>query len=568
VPQRDETDTPNEERPPGSLYDVGVAELARIRRIVRSCRGGTRGAIATAVCRELGWRRANGALRVRACRIVLARLAECGRLKLPPRRSRGPRPRAAESIAARAAADGESRTPATSAPTVRPVALRRITVRPIERAELRSFRAAMARHHYLGDGRVVGESIRHVAEVDGRWLALLAWGAAALKSRHREAWIGWDEATKHRRLHLVTNNVRFLVLPDARVPHLASAVLARSVARLSRDFEARYGHPVLVAETFVDCERFAGTCYRAANWTRLGETRGMARKGRGYEEHGRKKALFAIELERRARQLLAAPMLPPQILRRMAMARLPAVQVDVNALPLEGAGGLIEALRQICDPRDRRGLRHSFEGIVAAAVMACLSGMRSYEAIAEWAADLPREVCRRLRFHCWRAPSEATFRRVLQSVDGDEVDAVVGAWLATWAGNGAVAVDGKALRGSHDGETPAVHLISALTHDERVVVAQRNVGAKTNEIPEAGPLLRAVPLAGRTVTADALHTQRELATHLVDERGADYVFIVKGNQPTLLAQVEGVAWESLPPSGHDDGPRARTGRAAHDLADR
>lgn len=529
-----------------------------MREVVRRHRGATRSALARAVCQEFGWRSANGAPRVRACRDVLVRLAERGAIRLPPPRSGGARPRGVPEPS------GVAEPPAVE----RPVVPRRVVVRPIEPGELPAFCAALERHHYLGDARLVGESVRHVAEVEGRWVALLAWAAAALKSRHREAWIGWDEATKVRRLHFVANNVRFLVLPEARVPHLASAVLARSTRRLSGDFEARYGHPVLVAETFVDVERFRGTCYLAAGWTRLGLTRGMARRGRGYETHGRKKALFVLELEARAREMLAAPMLPPEILRRLPMAKLPQVVVDVNRLPLEGEGGLLEVLAAIPDPRHRRGRRHRFEGVLAASVMASLSGMQSYEAIAEWAAELPREVCRRLGFYCWKPPSEPTIRRVLQSVDADAVDRAAGAWLAAQTTSDGVALDGKTLRGSHDGERPAVHLLAAVTHGAGVVLAQRDVGEKTNEIPGAAPLLADVDLAGKTVTADALHTQVELAEHLVEERGADYVFTVKGNQPTLLAQLEAVAWESLPPSGQNAGPRARAGGAAHDPTDR
>ena len=426
----------------------------------------------------------------------------------------------------------------------------------------------MARHHYLGDGAIVGETVRHVAEFEGRWLALLAWGAAALKSRHREAWIGWDEATKYRRLHLVTNNVRFLVLPTARLPHLASAVLARSVRRLSRDFEARYGHPVLVAETFVDVARFRGTCYVAANWVRLGETRGMARKGRGYEAHGQKKALFVLPLEPRAREILAAPLLSPAILRRSKMATMPAVVVDVNKLPLDGKGGLIEMLREVTDPRSRRGIRYPLESVLALAVMATLSGMRSYESIAEWAADLPKELLRSLRCWCWRAPSEPTFRRVLQKMDAEEIDRRVGAWLFEQAADGAVSFDGKVLRGSRDGERPAVHLLSAVTHEQGVVVAQSQVEDKSNEIPGAAPLLEDLDLRGRTVTADAMHTQRALARHLVEDKGADYVFIAKKNQPTLLEDIEALEWESLPPSGPNDRQGTRSHRGAHDPAER
>jgi hypothetical protein len=545
-------------RKAGSLHEEVASGLSLVREVLRRHRGASRTALARAVCQQFGWRSANGAPRVRACRDVLVRLAQRGVIRLPAARSGGARPHGVPEPSRVA-------EPPLSRGIVAP---RRVVVRPVEPEEVPSFRALLERHHYLGDARLVGESVRHVAEVDGAWVALLAWAAAALKSRHREAWIGWDEATKVRRLHLVANNVRFLVLPEARVPHLASAVLARSTRRLSHDFESRYGHPVLVAETFVDVERFRGTCYLAANWTRLGLTRGMARRGRGYEAHGRKKAHYALELQRRAREMLAAPMLPPQVLRRLTTVKLPRVVVDVNKLPLEGQGGLLDVLSKIPDPRDRRGLRHCFEGVLAAAVMAGLSGMQGYEAIAEWTTELPRDVCRRLGFYCWKPPSEPTIRRVLQSVDADAVDRVVGAWLAAQAESEAVALDGKTLRGSHDGEQAAAHLLAAVTHGTGVVVAQGSVQEKSNEIPGAAPLLADVDISGKTVTADAMHTQVELAEHLVEERHADYVFTVKGNQPTLLAQLEAVGWESLPPSGHDIGPRARAGGAAHDPADR
>ena len=217
------------------------------------------------------------------------------------------------------------------------VPLAQVVVRPIDREELPRWRETMARWHYLGDGPIVGETLRYVAESAGRWVALLGWGAAALKSRHREAWVGWDEKTKYQRLHLVADNVRFLILPWVEVPCLATVVLSRNLHRLSRDWQVHYDHPILLAETFIDLARFRGTCYRAANWVYLGETRGVGRKGPGFVEHGRKKGLLVYPLHRRAREILAAPFPSPEILRRSSM---PAVQVDVNKLPLGGVSCL------------------------------------------------------------------------------------------------------------------------------------------------------------------------------------------------------------------------------------
>ncbi len=137
---------------------------------------------------------------------------------------------------------------------------------------------------------------------------------------------------------------------------------------------------------------------------------------------------------------------------------MPALTVDVNKLPLEGAGGLIEVLGEITDPRHRQGIRYPFASVLALAVMADLSGMRSYEAIAEWASDLPKDILRRLRCWCRRAPSEPTFRRVLQLVDASEIDRKVGEWLARQAGDGTISLDGKALRGSADGDNPMCYV--------------------------------------------------------------------------------------------------------------
>lgn len=198
---------------------------------------------------------------------------------------------------------------------------------------------------------MVGESIRYVAAIGYRWVALLAWGVAALKNRHREAWIGWDEALKWRRLHLIANNSRFLILPEVRLKNLASKTLATNLRRLSRDWQERYGHPILLVETFVDLSRFRGSSYRAAGWIPLGETRGFARSGSGYRAHGRPKMLFVRPVHSDVQRMLGAAFSPPVVSDRKEKIAV----IDVNRLPLEGADGLIDLLKTIVDPRKRRG---------------------------------------------------------------------------------------------------------------------------------------------------------------------------------------------------------------------
>jgi hypothetical protein len=186
-------------------------------------------------------------------------------------------------------------------------------------------------------------------------------------------------------------------------------------------------------------------------------------------------------------------------------------------------------------------VRYSLQSVLAVAVCATLAGARSFGALHEWAADQSEALRRRLRCRCGRAPSERTLRRVLQAVDAQELDTKVGQWLArlheTLEGR-ALALDGKTLRGSRDGEEGRpVHLLAAVVHGSAAVVAQTRVDEKTNEITRVKPLLSELDIAGAVVTADALLTQREIARHLVEDKDADYVFTVKDNQPSLRRDI-------------------------------
>ncbi|HEV2717791.1 MAG TPA: ISAs1 family transposase [Terriglobales bacterium] len=423
-----------------------------------------------------------------------------------------------------------------------------IVVRPVRCEERARWRHLMRTHHYLGLRSIVGQSLWYVALFQEQWLALLGWGAAALKCAPRDAWIGWSPALHWRRLHLIANNARFLVLPEGRRPNVASRILALNTQRLSQDWERYYGHPILLGETFVDAPRFRGTCYLAAGWLPLGQTLGFAKRGRGYVAHGRPKRVLVRPLCPEARQRLLASFLPPSHSSRKENP----FMLDVNGLPLEGEGGLIELLRTVVDPRKPRGVRHPVVTVVAIAVCAALSGARGFNAIAEWAKDLSRDTLRRLGSWRWTPPSEPTIRRVLQKLDADSLDAQLGPWLLQHGARDgpAVSVDGKTLRRAHDAGTKPPHLLSALLHQEGIVVAQREVGEKTNEIPELPRLLEPLPLDGAVVTADAMHTQEGTARYLVEEKKADYLFTVKDNQPTLKQDIADLHLESFPPSAH------------------
>jgi len=449
-----------------------------------------------------------------------------------------------------------------------------LVVRPIAPGERRRFDESLEAQHWLGAG-LVGEVMRYVAVEDGEWCALVGFGSAALCVRSREELLSWSDQQRHRRLRYVTNNQRFCVLDSHRRPNLASRVLGATLRRLSTDFEARWGHPVVLVETFTDPARHLGTCYAASNFTRLGTTSGYGRKAGRFVHHGEQKAYWLRPLRRDALGLLTAAFDPPALSTRRTMSAL-----DLNRLDLDSPAGLLARLEAVPDPRDPRGVRHRLAVILALATLATLRGATSLTAIGELAAELPEEALGRLSCRVSPstkrpiAPEESTIRRTLKVVDANAVDVVVNAWIAEQVRAGriaaqeavivgladlveldevpeqhddedrsddepepvllnAVAVDGKTLRGARIDAGRAVHLLSAMTHAEGATIAQRDVELKTNEITGFRPLLENLDLQGVVVTADALHAQRDHARFLVEDKRAHYVFGLKGNQPTL-----------------------------------
>jgi hypothetical protein len=278
--------------------EIRAADLAALRSLLAQHSQVGRKAFPRLVCQAWGWRQANGAWSECACRDLLLRLEERGEIVLPARRQARPHRRQLPvlPIDLIALVGLEVSDPAAD--------LDQIEVRPIAAAERLGWRLFMARYHYLGYRAPIGEHRLYAAFLDGELVALLGWAAAALRAPLRERYIGWDEPTKRQRLHLVVNNVRFLVLPWVRVRNLASKVLALNLRRLSTDWEQAYGHPVHLAETFVDTARFRGTCYRAANWVYLGQTAGRRKQGNAYAHTAAPKALYVFPLHARARQRL------------------------------------------------------------------------------------------------------------------------------------------------------------------------------------------------------------------------------------------------------------------------
>lgn len=408
-----------------------------------------------------------------------------------------------------------------------------LIVRPVTAQERSAWDTLMATHHYLGFQSLVGESIRYVAEIHGRWVALLGWCAAALKCQPRDTWIGWPQVIQWQRLHLIVNNSRFLILPGIHIPNLASRILSLNLKRLTNDWEQLHGHPVLLAETFVDSSRFAGTCYKAANWIYLGQTRGFGKSSYRYFHHGQSKSIFVRPLHKKTIRWLTDPLPHPQLVRKVTPMKFTKKQID----------DLINSLKALPDPRQKKGVRHRQLSILAIAICAVLCGARGYAAIAQWATWCSQKMLQRLwcRFdektQRYVPPSEPTIRRMLQSIDADAVDQSLGGWLASLFTTDAIGFDGKVLKGARREDGSKVHLLSAFVHQEGITIAQRQIESTSNEITAAQPLLQPLDLRGKVVTADAMHAQKELARFLVQDKHADYCFTVKDNQPTLKEDI-------------------------------
>jgi hypothetical protein len=261
-------------------------------------------AVAAAACHRFGWVRPSGQIPLAACSVMLRKLEARGLLRLPEARQRRPGGGHHEDAERLRLLDELGVIPGMV--ECQPEGL--FTLRPIAPEERDGFRMHLERHHYLGFKRSVGESMGYAAFVGQELVALLDWGAAVLRCLPRDEHIGWDDRARERKLPLVVGNRRFLVLPWIRIPHLASRILAANLRRLRRDWEAVYGHPVLLAETFVDLSRFKGTCYRASNWVLLGQTLGETYTRRdGTRARGCPKAVYVYPLARDAQRRLCSP---------------------------------------------------------------------------------------------------------------------------------------------------------------------------------------------------------------------------------------------------------------------
>ena len=344
-----------------------------------------------------------------------------------------------------------------------------LRVRWVGKSEEARYRELMAEHHYLGDLAKIGHTLWYVATYGEKWTALLSFSAAAWKCGVRDRWIGWDYRHQYDRLALVANNSRFLILPDWHCPNLGSKVLSLCERRIAEDWQAHFGKPLLLLETFVDPSRFQGTVYRAANWTPLGLTQGFRRTREGYSAHAASpKVAFVRPLQADARAQLSRSILNPRY--RIGAPRMMLTAEQMRTLPDFFAG--------IADPRRAQGRRHPLPAVLAIATAAVLCGMRGYKAIAGWANDLKPKS--RERFRCrrekgvYRVPSEFIIRDVLIRVDPTALDQACQQWNKAYAQDDpSLAVDGKTMRNAHDEHGQQTHIMSVVGHQTGVCHTQK-----------------------------------------------------------------------------------------------
>ena len=276
-------------------------ELQLMREMTRDYAGLGVTEIACTVCELLGWKRANGRLKDQECRQLLERLRDQGWLTLPPVRSSGPRgPR--QILLSQASAP--QLTLEGSAGEFEPLELRVVQ----SRSESRLWTELIERYHYLAYRVPVGASLRYIVRSPRsgeQVLACLLWSSPAWKMAARDQWIGWNPEQRAQNLQLVVNNSRFLILPWVRVQGLASKILGKCARQLPSDWQLRYGYRPLLLETLVDARRFRGTCYRAANWIRIGQTQGRGRMDSKHRAHGlAPKDIYLYPLYRNVQQQL------------------------------------------------------------------------------------------------------------------------------------------------------------------------------------------------------------------------------------------------------------------------
>ncbi len=279
--------------------DFTHADLDLIRQLIAEVPQRNRAQLSRVVCERLSWSKPDGGLKEMSCRVAMLRMHRNGLITLPePRNGNG---------------NGQPYrriTRATDPGLPMDLPVEQLTDLRLEVVDDRRtshlWNEYIQRYHYLGYQPLPGAQMRYLAASQGQILALLGFGAAAWKLAPRDRWIGWSNAQRQQRLHLLINNARFLILPWIASRNLASKLLAMAARRVAEDWDHRYGYRPLLMETFVERQRFSGTCYRAANWTQVGQTRGRGKLDTRHQAPLPVKDIWLYPLDKKCRRTLCS----------------------------------------------------------------------------------------------------------------------------------------------------------------------------------------------------------------------------------------------------------------------
>ena len=413
----------------------------------------------------------------------------------------------------------------------------------------KAFDRLLGEFHYLGESHPVGDTLRMVAQIEGKWVGLLLWGSAAYRLKDRDSFIGWTMTQRSLRQKLVVQNRRFLLLADrGEHPNLASRILGAAVRELPGLWFERFGYEPLLAETFTDIEAYAGTCYKAAGWVPLGLTKGYSRhRADFYVPNERPKKLWVRELRATAAAILRAPVLP-----EACQKGAHSDAAGVLPLPVPHVESLHAALCAVPDPR-RSNRSFHIGAVLSIVAMAIFSGHLNLVQIVRFGNRLRRE--QRIALGLPRFKADSTYRKVpsykvyyslLRKLDVERFAQCLSQWLAKHAGTlpAALALDGKFIRDT-------VGLVCMVDHESGIPRAMAMASKKEGEgehceLKVAQRLIEAqADLTNTLITADPLHCQTRTAQDIV-VRGGDFLLQAKDNQKTLHRRVAALTAELSP----------------------
>ena len=278
--------------------DFSKQELVVIRQLISENPSATRAVLSRLTCQALDWYKIDGGLKQMSCRVAMLRMQDDGLIKLPAPRHRY-RPANNVQFTSATAPKPKINMPVHALPCVQLRIVR-------GRQQSRLWNEYIHRYHYLGYKPLPGAQLRYFVISENNIIALLGFGASAWQCAPRDKYIGWTHDQRKKKLQYIINNARFLILPWVKCKNLASKILSLTSHRLSRDWQDHYGYQPVLLETFVERDRFAGTCYKAANWVLVGQTKGRGKLGPAGKISVPIKDLWLYPLERNFRHILTS----------------------------------------------------------------------------------------------------------------------------------------------------------------------------------------------------------------------------------------------------------------------